>query len=128
MTNTYPEVWELDSLFSGGSDSAELRSHLELTAEKLAGFEQAAATFEVPKQTADALHVAKFLVQTSEVSVDIRQAGAFIGCLMAQDTKDKKAALLQSEHSLMRSRFQSAFLKFKQALMETDPDLSLIHI
>ncbi|RLJ81624.1 M3 family oligoendopeptidase [Planococcus citreus] len=123
MTNTYPEVWELDSLFSGGSDSAELRTHLEATGNKLADFEQAAATFDVPNRTADAQLVAAFLEQTSDVSVDLRQAGAFIGCLMAQNTEDKKAALLQSEHALLRSRFQSAFLKFKQVLMETDPNV-----
>ena len=123
MVNTYPEVWDLDRLFSGGSDSTELRTHLEATGNKLADFEQAAAAFDVPKQTDDATHLAAFLEQTSDVSVDLRQAGAFIGCLMAQNTEDKKAALLQSEHALMRSRFQSAFLKFKQALMETDPNV-----
>ncbi|QMT18343.1 M3 family oligoendopeptidase [Planococcus maritimus] len=123
MTNTYPEVWELDNVFSGGSDSAELKTHLETTTEKLVEFEQAAVQFAVPKQTDDAQRVAEFLEQTSDVSVDIRQAGAFIGCLMAQNTEDKKAALLQSEVGLMRSRFQSAFLKFKQALMETDPNV-----
>ena len=109
MTNTYPEVWELDSLFSGGSESAELRTHLNATSNKLADFEQAAAAFDVPKQTDDAKRLAAFLEQTSDVSVDLRQAGAFIGCLMAQNTEDKKAALLQSEVGLMRSRFQSAF-------------------
>ena len=123
MTNTYPEVWELDRVFSGGSDSAELKTHLEATKDKLAQFEQAAAQFAAPHETADAQRVAEFLEQTSDVSVDIRQAGAFIGCLMAQNTEDKKAALLQSEIGLMRSRFESAFLKFKQALMETDPNV-----
>ncbi|ANU16572.1 oligoendopeptidase [Planococcus maritimus] len=123
MTNTYPEVWELDNVFSGGSDSAELKTHLETTAEKLVEFEQASIQFAVPKQTDDAQRIAEFLEQTSDVSVDIRQAGAFIGCLMAQNTEDKKASLLQSEVGLMRSRFQSAFLKFKQALMETDPNV-----
>lgn len=123
MTNTYPEVWELDRVFSGGSDSVELKKHLEATKGKLAQFEQAAAQFAAPHETADAQRVSEFLEQTSDVSVDIRQAGAFIGCLMAQNTEDKKAALLQSEIGLMRSRFESAFLKFKQALMETDPNV-----
>lgn len=117
MTTIYPEVWELDSLFQGGSDSAELKKHLEDTAQKLKSFEQAAEQFEVPTQAAQ---IAEFIEQTAAVSVDVRQAGAYIGCLMAQNTEDKQAALLQSEHALLRSRFQSAFLKFKQALMATE--------
>ncbi len=123
MAVTYPEVWELDSLFQGGSKSAELKNHLAETAEKLAHFEQAAEQLAIPSAATEAEQVAEFLEQTASVSIDLRQSGAFIGCLMAQNTEDKKAALLNSDHAIFRSRFQSAFLKFKQKLMATDPQV-----
>ena len=45
---TYSEVWDLDVFFKGGSDSQELRTHLDNVKEKLNSLEETAFAFQVP--------------------------------------------------------------------------------
>lgn len=120
MTVKYPEVWDLDVLFPGGSDSAELRVHMDEAGPKLDEFEKLSRNFSVPEKTEDARQVAEVLEAVKDVMLHLRQSGAFIGCLQAQNTEDKKASLLQSESSSLSARFSSALQKIQQDLTKTD--------
>lgn len=120
MTVNYPEVWDLDTLFPGGSESQELRQHMDDAATKLSGFEESVQQFEVPSAKEDAQKVADLLEQMSLMMKHLSQSGAFIGCLMAQNTQDKKAAILDSESSSLSARFQNSFQKIQQDLAKTE--------
>lgn len=120
MTVKYPEVWDLDVLFPGGSASPELRVHMDNAVPKLKEFEELSAKFEVPASSGDAKNVAAILEAVKDLMLHLRQSGAFIGCLMAQNTEDKKASLLQSESSSQSARFSSALQKIQQDLTKTD--------
>lgn len=120
MTVKYPEVWDLDALFPGGSESDELRVHMDEAGPRLEEFEKLAKNFAVPTQAEDAKHVAEVLEAVKDTMLHLRQSSAFIGCLQAQDTKDKKAALLQSEASSQSARMSSALQKIQQDLTKTD--------
>ncbi|MDN3439712.1 M3 family oligoendopeptidase [Planococcus sp. APC 3900] len=120
MTVNYPEVWDLDTLFPGGSESQELRQHMDDASTKLSGFEESVQQFEVPSAKGDAQKVADLLEQMSLMMKHLSQSGAFIGCLMAQNTQDKKAAILDSESSSLSARFQNSFQKIQQDLAKTE--------
>ncbi|TAA71767.1 M3 family oligoendopeptidase [Planococcus salinarum] len=120
MTVKYPEVWDLDVLFPGGSVSPELRVHMDNAVPKLDEFEKLSAKFEVPASADDAKSVAEVLEAVKDMMLHLRQSSAFIGCLMAQNTEDKKASLLQSESSNQSARFSSALQKIQQDLTKTD--------
>lgn len=120
MTVKFPEVWDLDTLFPGGSESHELRLHMNEAVAKLSVFEELVRKFEVPAAKKDAQKVADLLEQMSGVMRHLSQSGAFIGCLMAQNTQDKKAGVLESEASSLSARFQSSFQKIQQDLSKTD--------
>ena len=120
MTVKYPEVWDLDVLFPGGSDSAELRVHMDEAAPKLEEFEKISAGFTVPKNADDAPKVKNVLEAVKDMMLHLRQSSAFIGCLQAQNTEDKKASLLQSESSSLSARFNSSLQKIQQDLTKTD--------
>lgn len=120
MTVKYPEVWDLDVLFPGGSGSTELRVHMDEALPKLERFEKLSENFAVPTTADDAKNVAEVLESVKDMMLHLRQSGAFIGCLMAQNTEDKKAALLQSESSSQSARFSSALQKIQQDLTKTD--------
>src|SRR5690606_23279288 len=120
MTVKFPEVWDLDTLFSGGSESKELRLHMNEAVTKLSEFEELVQKFEVPAAKEDAPKVAEVLEQMSHVMRHLSQSGAFIGCLMAQNTQDKKAGVLESEASSLSARFQSSFQKIQQDLSKTE--------
>ena len=120
MTVKFPEVWDLDGLFQGGSDSKELRLHMDQAVPKLSDFEKTAQSFKVPESGNDAEGVAALLEEVKELMQHLSQSGAFIGCLMAQNTEDKKAAILQSESSALNARFDTSLQKIQQDLTKTE--------
>ncbi len=123
MTVKFPEVWDLDVLFPGGSDSTELRSHIDTAEAELKRFEATARKFEVPSTATDAERIVALLDDVKSIMQRLSQSGAFIGCLMAQNTEDKKAAILQSESAALSARFQSALQKIQKSLAQTDSDI-----
>lgn len=123
MTVKFPEVWDLDVLFPGGSDSTELRSHIDTAEAELKRFEATARKFEVPSTATDAERIVALLDDVKSIMQRLSQSGAFIGCLMAQNTEDKKAAILQSESAALSARFQSALQKIQKSLAKTESDI-----
>lgn len=123
MTVKFPEVWDLDVLFQGGSDSAQLRAHMDHATPKLDEFEKAAQSFQVPSSIEDAPRIAGLLEEIKTLMQHLSQSSAFIGCLMAQNTEDKKAGILQSESAALSSRFQSALQKIQKDMTKTEDDV-----
>lgn len=123
MSTKYSEVWDLDGLFPGGSESKELRVHMDETEPKLERFEKISRNFTVPQKASDAEQVAEVLEEVKNLMLHIHQSGAFIGCLQAQNTEDKKALLLHSESSRLSARFDSALQKIQQDLTKTDDQI-----
>ncbi|KZE37851.1 oligoendopeptidase [Bhargavaea cecembensis] len=119
-TTTYPVTWDLETFFSGGSESEELRDHLQEGAEKVRSYAESVAAFSSPAAADAAEQVAALLEETKSTSAHLREAGAVIGCFLAQDTTDKKAHLLQGEVSVLGAKFQTAFMSFQQKLAKTD--------
>src|SRR5690606_30679936 len=78
------------------------------------------AGFAVPKNADDAQKVKNVLEAVKDMMLHLRQSSAFIGCLQAQNTEDKKASLLQSESSSLSARFNSSLQKIQQDLTKTD--------
>lgn len=120
MTVKFSEIWDLETLFPGGSESQELRLHMDEAVTKLSQFEELVHKFKVPAAKEDALKVAGLLEQMSNIMRHLSQSGAFIGCLMAQNTQDKKAGILESEASTLSARFQNSFQKIQQDLSKTE--------
>ncbi|SIT93116.1 M3 family oligoendopeptidase [Edaphobacillus lindanitolerans] len=119
-TKTYPVTWDLETFFKGGSASSELRSHLDEASDLVQGFADHISAFHTPESTSDAGRVAELLEETKETMNHLREAGAVIGCYLAQDTTDKQALLLQGETSALGAKFQTAFMSFQQKLAKTD--------
>lgn len=119
-TKTYSEVWDLDVFFKGGSSSPELRSHLDILKKELDVFENMLSGFAVPQSGSDAEKIAFIIDETKQVAENLTQAGAVVGCYLAQDTKDKKANLLQGEIGSIGARFSSSMLVIQQLLSKTE--------
>ncbi|MET3576272.1 M3 family oligoendopeptidase [Bhargavaea ullalensis] len=119
-TKTYPETWDLETFFKGGSGSSELRQHLDEGAALVQSYADAVGGFSAPEKAADAGRVAELLEQTKDVMNHLREAGAVIGCYAAQDTTDKQALLLQGEMTSLGAKFQTAFMSLQQKLAKSD--------
>ncbi|MGD7023194.1 M3 family oligoendopeptidase [Rossellomorea vietnamensis] len=120
---TYSDVWDLDVFFEGGSSSPQLRNHLETLDEKKAEFAKKEKEFKAPQSKEDSVHVASLIEEAKEIMLYLRQAGAFIGCLEAQDMKDRKANSLRGELTTASADFQVSFNSFQQKLSETPENI-----
>lgn len=119
-TKTYSQVWDLDVFFKGGSDSAELRTHLDAVKEQLSTLEELAANAHTPTSIDDADKVLHLIDEIKNTGKNLREAGAVIGCFLAANIKDKKALVLQSEMGSMGARFSTAILKIQQTVTKAD--------
>ena len=116
----YSEVWDLDVFFKGGSESQELRKHLDDVTNKLASLEGVATEFQVPVSADGITEVANVIELIKDVAVNISQASAVIACLVAANTTDKKALLLRGEIGALNARFSTAGLKIRQILAKVE--------
>ena len=116
----YSEVWDLEVFFKGGSDSEELRTHLNGVDELLNSLEKEAVEFSVPTSADAANDIVNLIDSIKNVALNLSQAGAVIGCFLAADTTDKKALLLQGETSTLGARFSTIMLNIQQTLAKSD--------
>ncbi|CAM3212867.1 M3 family oligoendopeptidase [Filibacter tadaridae] len=116
----YSEVWDLDVFFKGGSESIELRTHLDEVKKKIDALEKTSTSFEVPTARDASKEIADLIEQIKDSTLNMSQAGAVIGCFLAADTTDKKALILQGEVGSLRARFSTVMLKVQQTLAKVE--------
>ncbi|TWE02474.1 pepF/M3 family oligoendopeptidase [Neobacillus bataviensis] len=106
--NTYSEIWNLDVFFPRGSDSDELQKFIVQTEESIKGFEAKVNNWTPLNSVEDSQYLQELLRDLEEAAKKLTHAGAFIGCLLAQNTKDKKAYSLDAKITSLGAVFQSA--------------------
>lgn len=116
MTTAYPQVWDLDVFFPGGSASPELKAHIENLKPKFEGLKQQVDRLAVPTSTEAAPEVLEILESIKETLMHMSQAGAVLSCLTAQDTTDREALLLQGQLSGLGANFSPIVESFHQKL------------
>lgn len=116
----YSEVWDLDVFFEGGSESPQLREHLNQVQEKITVAKEEVDRLATPTSVEEAQEIARLLEVITDVTLHLRQAGAVIGCYLAADTTDKKAILLQGETGTLNAQFKTVMLKFQQTLAKVE--------
>jgi oligoendopeptidase F len=121
--HTYSDVWDLDVFFQGGSESPEFRKHLNTLEKKKNDFADNALAFHPPQSASDGDLVWKLIEEAKEVMLYLRQAGAFVSCLEAQNMHDRKADSLRGEVTSLSADFSSTFTKFQQQLSECSEEV-----
>ncbi|PGY07504.1 M3 family oligoendopeptidase [Bacillus sp. AFS031507] len=124
MTATpYSDVWDLEIIFKGGSDSKEFADHLTLTSELIDLFQAKASSWTPLNTTEDSKFLQELLEDFEHAAKKLRQAGAFVGCLQAQNTEDKKAYNLEARVTSLSAAFQTALGRFDSLLTTINDDV-----
>ncbi|WML59654.1 M3 family oligoendopeptidase [Neobacillus sp. PS2-9] len=113
---TYSDVWNLDVFFQGGSDSLEFANHLNLTATLIDSFQTKVNNWTPLNSQEDQTYLKELLEDFEHAAKKLRQAGAFVSCLQAQNTDDKKAYTLDSKVTSLSAAFQTALSTFDSLL------------
>lgn len=128
MSQTYNPTWDLDVIFPGGSQSKEFRTYLNDTKNEVEALSKLVNDFEPTKVMEDEAALIVVLTQLEKAMKQLREAGAFISCLSAQDVTDTAASLLVSERSELGAKIGAVSTMFNQKLIgvsESDWELLL---
>lgn len=112
----YSSVWNLDVFFKDGSESLEFANHLEQTAELIEIFQSKVNNWTPLNSPEDRVYLTKLLTDFEQAGKKLVQAGAFIECLHAQNTNDKKSATLRAKVTSLSAAFQIALGTFDNLL------------
>ncbi|WP_423407473.1 M3 family oligoendopeptidase [Heyndrickxia sp. MSNUG] len=123
MANTYSEVWDLDVFFEGGSNSAEFAAHMSAASEKIAGFKKEVEKWDPSEHQDGSVRLTSLVELFDGAARMVRQAGAFVSCLEAQNTQDKKANQLRATVTELSASLQNALTAFDQKLASFSPEV-----
>lgn len=120
---TYLDVWNLEVFFKGGSDSAELAEHIKVTGELIDLFKTKVHNWKPLNSAEDRVYLKELLSDFEIAGKKLRQAAAFVGCLQAQNTEDKKAYALEATVTGLSAAFQSALSAFDNLLSSINDEV-----
>ena len=112
---TTRQNWDLDSIFSGGSNSAQYASYLENLHSDIRAFLVTVSTAKLGMNDC-----AMSLKRVQLLTNRMRHAGAFVGCLAAQNVKDEKAKLLGAQVRAIGAGLASVLTNLDKHLLLLD--------
>ncbi|MCH1627370.1 M3 family oligoendopeptidase [Fredinandcohnia quinoae] len=120
---TYEEKWDLDVFFEGGSHSPEFAVFLEGLHTQLEDFNELVEAFSISTTVDNKASLVEVINCFQSTFKKLRQAGAFVSCLTAQDTTDKRASLLQGKITQLSAALTSVLTALDQKLIKIDQDV-----
>lgn len=116
MSNTYSEVWDLDVFFEGGSASPEFAAHLKAAGAGIEQFKKEVESWQPADHESEGSRLEGLVGMFDKAARKVREAGAFVSCLHAQNTNDKKAGQLKAAVTELSASLQTALTIFDQKL------------
>ncbi|MFD1736661.1 M3 family oligoendopeptidase [Bacillus salitolerans] len=111
--NTYNPVWNLDTIFKGGSESSEFLSYVQNLELNLQNLNEKLESFQSSE-------LSTLLQAVQEVMKQVKEASAFVSCLQAQDVTDKKAGEWRGKITTLFARFQTLLTKLDEHLLSIE--------
>ncbi|GGB53715.1 oligoendopeptidase [Lentibacillus populi] len=120
MQTTYEPTWDLDVIFSGGSESAAFHTYVATIEEEMANLAAEITDFDPAKETVDAVKLERIVELLERTMKKLREASAFVSCLSAQDVKDEKAAVLVGKRSELSAKMSAIKTNLEQKFISID--------
>ncbi len=120
LMNPVTPTWELESIFAGGSSSADFRSFLARIEEDLSQLNERLKGAEAPKGIEDTARFDDVIEGMQSASARLVEATSFVDCLTAQDQRDKKAVQLVAKVTALRAAYANVMTLFQNVLRMTE--------
>lgn len=118
-----PQVWELGSIFPGGSESPELAVFLKQIQGNIAEFQRKVKATRPLRTAADGDKLLDLIHTHQSLLKSVREAESFVGCLAAMNHKDRKATVLGGQVKSLTAEYSSSLTQFDQLLTGTPDDV-----
>lgn len=119
----YTQVWNLNSLFPGGSGLSQLHTHINQLEASVNKLKEKLQDFNPPQEINESNNIAALMDDIGNVQSNISQANSFITCLLAQNPKDQQAKILQGKTTAINTCFEASLKKMKNNLGKTNQQL-----
>ncbi|MEW9700624.1 M3 family oligoendopeptidase [Paenibacillus sp. SI8] len=110
------QTWDLNSLFPGGSESPAFAAFLKELQTSITSFQAQIRSTTSPANAEDTTPLEALIGLLQEILANITEADSFVGCLLADNQKDKKAAVLGGQVKSLYAEFLSSRTHFDQLL------------
>ncbi len=116
QTKEYIQNWDLDQIFTGGSQSQSLKETISKLTNEISKVDESIELFNPAKASANDLVV--ILNQLGPLQKQLRDVFAYIGCLSAQDVNDSDAAVLVAKSGDLSAKMGTVSSKLNQKLKD----------
>ncbi|MED4204855.1 M3 family oligoendopeptidase [Neobacillus mesonae] len=120
IVSNYSQVWDLERIFLGGSDSASFKEHLKQLESKINKLEQRVSSFKTPHEINDSIQMADLIDYIANIRIHLSQANSFITCLLSQNSNDQQAVSLRVKATSLVGRYEDALKKVQRILLKTN--------
>ncbi|WP_322786382.1 M3 family oligoendopeptidase [Fictibacillus gelatini] len=111
------ESWDLESIFPGGSDSKELLAAITKAEQEIATLKSTIKDFTYSQEG-----FIQFIKNIEQTSMLLSECISYVGCLAAQNVKDKAALSLRGKLEAMFAQFETIMVMLDEAIMQIEED------
>ncbi|UQW96667.1 M3 family oligoendopeptidase [Rummeliibacillus sp. G93] len=116
QTKEYIQTWDLDQIFTGGSQSQSLKETISKLTKEMSKVDESIERFDAAKASANDL--VEIINQLGPLQKQLRDVFAYIGCLSAQDVNDSDAAVLVAKSGDLSAKMGTVSSKLNQKLKD----------
>ncbi|WP_284139317.1 MULTISPECIES: M3 family oligoendopeptidase [unclassified Virgibacillus] len=113
----YEPTWDLEVIFSGGSDSTEFQVYVTKLQRAMTTLETMVDQFQWKDKEQAIEGLVKIVSALEKVMKQLREVSAFVSCLSAQNVHDEKANLLVGKRTELNARMGAIQTVLKQKLV-----------
>lgn len=121
MAAKYSMTWDLDVFFPGGSSSLEFRRFVEELTRDIENLDRKLSALDSVQGEGRPEAWSKLIDHVQELGKRLRQAGAFVSCLTAQNVKDEQAKLWRGRLNQLYASYGAAMTQLERRILEV-PD------
>lgn len=116
MERVYNPKWDLDSIFEGGSTSTAFKAYVENIKKEMQALATQLEKFQ-PNEKGMEKALVEIIDALERTMTQVRQAGAFVSCLSAQDVNDTDAEILVGDRSALGAQFGGIMTTFREKIV-----------
>lgn len=115
-------TWDLDVIFPGGSESERFAAFLDSLSTDIEAFREGLKTTAGAPDSAGS-GLAGLVERMQDILAKLREAESFVGCLAADNQKDKKALQLSGQVKTLAAAFYGSLTRFDELLLNIPQDI-----
>lgn len=117
MNAHYNPVWEMDTVFAGGSESADFAAFLDQLETGIAALGEHVHKAKAVQENEKAIVWQELLANIQDITARLKEAGAFTSCLTAQNVHDENAKLISGRLKKLSAAFGAVLNTWEEQLL-----------